>query len=198
MEYIELILWTGIVLILILKKDVEKHHRNTIEKVKTISIIMVSYYIIYTILGLKIGYSRSPYSQKIEEIIKNILFIVIVKVEQEYVRTKVLKYIDNTWYYIVVTLFYALFNIEYNIFNQEIITNGELIEYVLKRSYTSGSRIDIINILINKFRIYFESCIYNTKHISNNINSNFSKHRLVYTGCIRIFVMVNNISICKL
>ena len=76
------IIWLTIFMIFINVKDRKIKYRANKEKVKTVLIILIFYYIIYFFLGLKFGYSNSPYSLKISEIVKNLFYILGIKLIQ--------------------------------------------------------------------------------------------------------------------
>lgn len=77
------------------------------EKTQTVLIITMIYLVIYFILGLFFGYTKSPYSHTILSIFKNIWGFVTIIFFQEYVRESMLplgkkKFI---WYVIIIVFF---------------------------------------------------------------------------------------------
>lgn len=119
-----------------------RSYRANKEKIKTILIILMLYYIIYFLLGLKFGYSNSPYSLKISEIIKNIFYILGIKLVQEYIRNKIVNYKRIYLNYIIVTIIFAIINMEF----QKVANIDELFKYIL---------IDIIPAVIESALLTF-------------------------------------------
>lgn len=97
------------------------------DKIKILSIIVLLYYIIYFLTGVFVGYSNSPYSTKLIEIVKNIINILVLKLIQEYIRTKLVNYKKNKINYIIITIIYIIINIK----PDNINSNEEFIKYLL-------------------------------------------------------------------
>lgn len=136
MQVTQFFIWGFLFLILFRTDNKIRSKKGTVDKVKTIVIIVVSYYILFTFLGLIMGFESSPYSQKVNEIIKNIFLIFIVKIEEEYVRTKSLNYFQSKFYYLLITIIFVGLNIDYKIFEQQNLSNEQIVEYVLSRIIT--------------------------------------------------------------
>lgn len=192
------IIWTILFLITFKIRKDERGKRGTVEKVKTIIIIIIIFYIMYIFIGIITGFKSSPYSLKISQIAKNFFFIFFLRIEQEFIRNKILKFSDNIWYYVTVVLVFAAVNIDYNIFKQSVINIDQLIEFILSRCISCNYRISTTNVFVFKWRIFIRFCIYNTKKSCFYLNSNFSWYWLVFWCCIRICIIANNIFICKL
>lgn len=136
MQITQFFIWGFLFLILYKKDNKIRSKKGTVDKVKTIVIIVVSYYILFTFLGIIMGFESSPYSQKVNEIIKNIFLIFIIKMEQEYLRTKYLNYFQSKFYYFLITIVFAGLNIDYGIFEQQNLSNEQIVEFLLSRSIT--------------------------------------------------------------
>lgn len=121
------IIWLIIFIVFINIKDRKIKYRANREKVKTVLIILIFYYIIYFFLGLKFGYSNSPYSLKISEIVKNLFYILGTKLIQEYVRNKIVNYKRTYINYVITTIIFAIVNIEF----QKISNGEELLKFIL-------------------------------------------------------------------
>lgn len=127
MNIYSIIIWLVVFGIFININDRKIKYRSNKEKVKTVLIILMFYYIIYFFLGLKFGYSNSPYSLKISEIIKNLLYILGIKLIQEYVRNKIINYKRTYVNYVIITVIFAIVNIEF----QKIFSGEELLKFIL-------------------------------------------------------------------
>lgn len=120
------IIWLTIFMIFINIKDRKIKYRANKEKVKTVLIILIFYYIIYFFLGLKFGYSNSPYSLKISEIVKNLFYILGIKLIQEYIRNKIVNYKRTYINYVIITIIFAIVNIEF----QKVLNGEEFIKFI--------------------------------------------------------------------
>ena len=121
--------------------------RNQKEKSKIVLILVIVYLIIYVLLGLKVGYNRSPYSLKINEVIKNLITIFGVWLFYEIVRTKIIKTSESWVTFIIVSIFFFAIRVEYQELGNNInITH--LIEYILS---------NVLNILLESFFLTYLS-----------------------------------------
>lgn len=120
------IIWLTIFMIFINIKDRKIKYRANKEKIKTVLIILIFYYIIYFFLGLKFGYSNSPYSLKILEIVKNLFYILGTKLMQEYIRNKLVNYKRTYINYVIITIIFAIVNIEF----QKVLNGEEFIKFI--------------------------------------------------------------------
>lgn len=127
MNIYSIIIWLAIFMIFININDRKIKYRSNKEKVKTVLIILIIYYIIYFFLGLKFGYSNSPYSLKTSEIIKNLFYILGIKLIQEYIRNKVVNYRRSISNYVITTIIFAIVNIEF----QKILNGEEIFKFFL-------------------------------------------------------------------
>lgn len=127
MNIYSIIIWLTIFAIFINVKDRKIKYRSNKEKVKTVLIILMFYYIIYFFLGLKFGYSNSPYSFKISEIVKNLFYILGIKLIQEYIRNKIVNYKRTYINYVITTIIFAIVNIEF----QKISNSEEVLKFIL-------------------------------------------------------------------
>lgn len=130
-EIILLILWIFIAIINISLKDVNNRFRAETEKVKLVVIIIVFYYILYLLIGLITGYKNSPYSLKINEIIKNIVFIVFFISIQEFVRSQLLNQSKSKISYVIVTLLFAALRISFQNINENFTDLEAMSKYIL-------------------------------------------------------------------
>lgn len=127
-------------------KDARKL-RNQKEKCKIVLIIVTCYIIIYILLGLKVGYQRSPYSLKIDEILKNLVTIFGVFLFYEIVRTKIIK-TSNSWItFTIVSIFFFVIRLEHQNFGNNIALT-DLVEYILA---------DVLNIIAESFLLTYLS-----------------------------------------
>lgn len=96
------------------------------DKIKTVLIIVILYYIIYFLLGLIYGYETSPYSRNFFSILKNIVFVVGILLLREYVRNKFVNKSNNIKNYVAVTIIFIIINLDYTNFLANF-ENGETI-----------------------------------------------------------------------
>lgn len=121
--------------------------RNQKEKCKIALILVIFYLIIYVLLGLNVGYQRSPYSLKIDEILKNLITVFGVLLFYEIVRTKILKISDSWITFIGVSIFFFAIKLEYQNFGNNIAVT-DLVEYILA---------DFLNILVESVLLTYLS-----------------------------------------
>lgn len=110
---INLIIWGIIFTILQFKTTNLQRFQNVSDKIIYTILIMIAYYIAYFSLGFFYGYSNNPYSQKINAIIENIVFIIGLALLQEYTRYKLINENKSIISYIIITIFFTLFSIEF-------------------------------------------------------------------------------------
>lgn len=127
---INLIIWGIIFTSLQLKKQELQRYQNVNDKLIYLILIMVAYYIAYFTLGFFYGYSNSPYSQKISAIFENVIFIIGLALLQEYARYRILQDKKGIIYYIVVTVFFTLFSIEFLNFSYNFRNAEAGLEYI--------------------------------------------------------------------
>lgn len=143
---ITLLLFIIFILLSIWKKD-QRKLRNQEEKAKIVLILVIFYLIIYVLLGLKVGYERSPYSLKFIEILKNFITIFLVFVFYEIVRTKMIKNFNSFFSFFIISIFFFLIEIKYENFGNNILLS-ELFEYILG---------DLLNVLVESFLLSYLS-----------------------------------------
>lgn len=127
-------------------KDTRKV-RNQKEKCKIVLILVISYLIIYVLLGLKVGYQRSPYSLKIDEILRNLITIFGIFLFYEIVRTKIIKSSDSWITFVGVSIFFFIIKLEYQNFGNNIAL-ADFVKYILT---------DFLNILVESFLLTYLS-----------------------------------------
>lgn len=110
---------------------INSRFRDKNDKIKSVLIAIILYYILYELLGLVIGYRNSPYSLKLVQILKNTVFIVGVVALQEYVRTKLVTQYDKRIMHIFITLFFIFLSLDINVLWQSTSQLQSLLEYLL-------------------------------------------------------------------
>lgn len=101
------------------------------EKIKTIFMILIIYYVAYFALGLVVGYKNSPYSSKFFTILKNIFFYVGLALLQEYVRARLVNSTKNYTIIILVTCMFIILNIDFEHIGTNFINFEAGFEYTL-------------------------------------------------------------------
>lgn len=117
------------IVLFIVSVPVENEHsrfKGKSDKIKTILIIVILYYIVYFLLGLIYGYQISPYSRSFGTIIKNIIFMLGTLLLQEYVRSKLVNSSNSIKNYIIATIVFVVINLDYSNFIANF-ENGETI-----------------------------------------------------------------------
>lgn len=149
------ILWILIGIICYFLSSKENRSRRKNEKIKVVIILVAIYEIIYLLLGLKVGYQKSPYSLKMTEILKNIGTVFSVPIFYEIIRTKLIKSSNTKISYVLITLFFIFVQIEFEKINATINLQ-EILEY------TFGN---ILVILLESILLTFLS--YNGSYVLN-------------------------------
>lgn len=113
-------------------KVVNQHNRFKAknEKIKTVIIILIIYYILYFLSGLIFGYQNSPYSQSFFAIVKNLFFILVLSMLQEYVRFKLVNSTKSFNMIAIITLVFIVFNLDFKNILQNLNTNEEIFKYL--------------------------------------------------------------------
>lgn len=166
---VNLIIWAIIFTILQFSSSNLQRYQNVNEKIIYTILIMVAYYIAYFSLGFFYGYSNNPYSQKINAIIENIVFIIGLALLQEYTRYRLINKNKSIISYITITIFFTLFSIEFLKFpyyfrNMETGIEyifGELIITLIKSflltylALNGGIKLSFVYTIINNLGIIF-------------------------------------------
>lgn len=125
-----LILWIVLAIIAIPIENDHTRFKGKKEKIKTTLIIVIIYNILYFLLGLVFGYTKSPFSKNFFTIIKNLIFIVGVIALQDYVRTKLINNERKKINYFIFTLIFIILRLDFSE-GIEVLSSGEKIfEYV--------------------------------------------------------------------
>ena len=124
------ILWVALAIISIQIENDHTRFKGKKEKIKTTLIIVIVYNILYFLLGIPMGYKRSPLSMKFFSIIKNLIFIVGVIALQDYVRSKVINNVRKKANYVLFTIIFVLMRLDYSE-GFAVFSSGEKIfEYI--------------------------------------------------------------------
>lgn len=110
---INLIIWAIIFTILQFSSTNLQRYQNVNDKIIYTILVMAAYYIAYFSLGFFYGYSNNPYSQKINAIIENIVFIIGLALLQEYTRYRLINKNKSIMLLIIISIFFTLFSIEF-------------------------------------------------------------------------------------
>ena len=103
------------------------------EKIQTIFIVILSYFIIYYITGLFFGFSKSPYAHDIISLIKNFWNYLVIVFFQEYVRSVIVSNYKKDYILLILSIFiFSIF--ELNIVS--LTNNFSTIESVFKYSFS--------------------------------------------------------------
>lgn len=129
-QLINLIVWGIIFSILQFKNTEFTRYQNVKDKIIYTLLIMVGYYVVYFALGFFYGYSNNPYSQEINAVIKNILFIIGLSLLQEYTRYKVLYDTKEMISYVIITLLFAMFSLDFTNFSYYFSNPERTLEYI--------------------------------------------------------------------
>lgn len=111
---VTMIIWIALTIIFIPIENDHTRFKGKKEKIKTTLIIVIIYYILYFLLGLMLGYKKSPYGRSFFVIIKNLFYIVGLIAMQDYVRTKVMNNQRKKINYVVFTLIFVLLRLDYS------------------------------------------------------------------------------------
>ena len=127
---VTLIIWIALTVISIPIENDHTRFKGKKEKVKTTLIIVIIYYILYFLLGLILGYKKSPYGRSFFIILKNLLFIVGMIAMQDFVRTKVMNNQRKKINYVLFTFVFVLIRLDYTE-GLAVLSSGEKIfEYI--------------------------------------------------------------------
>lgn len=127
---VTMIIWIAITIISMPIENDHTRFKGKKEKIKTTLIIVIIYYIIYFLLGLVLGYKKSPYGRSFFIIVKNLFFIVGLILMQDYVRTKVMNNQRKKINYVLFTFIFVLLRLDYSE-GFSVFTSGEKIfEYL--------------------------------------------------------------------
>lgn len=129
-QLINLIVWGIIFSILQFKNTEFTRYQNVKDKIIYTLLIMVGYYVVYFALGFFYGYSNNPYSQEINAVMKNILFIIGLSLLQEYTRYKVLYDTKEMISYVIITLLFAMFSLDFTNFSYYFSNPERTLEYI--------------------------------------------------------------------
>ena len=113
---VTMIIWIALTIIFIPIENDHTRFKGKKEKIKTTLIIVIIYYILYFLLGLVLGYKKSPYGRSFFVIIKNLFYIVGLIAMQDYVRTKVMNNQRKKLNYILFTFIFVLLRLDYSEF----------------------------------------------------------------------------------
>ena len=119
------------VLSLYIAKDFNTRIKYKADKTQTILIITIIYLILYFISGLFFGYSKSPYSQSVLGIVKNIWSFLIIIIFEEYVRYILINNCSKSKiFYFLVTLLFILIEINFYNFDDNFISGETGFKYI--------------------------------------------------------------------
>lgn len=128
-KILNLIIWIVIFVAALPIKNEHTRFKAKSEKIKTVVIIVILYYIVYLLLGLVYGYSNSPYGHGFINIIKNLTFIFTVVLLQEYVRAKLVNSTNKMYMYIIITAMFFILKLNYNNFSSNFTSGARIFEY---------------------------------------------------------------------
>lgn len=127
---VTMIIWIALTIIFIPIENDHTRFKGKKEKIKTTLIIVIIYYILYFLLGLILGYKKSPYGRTFFMIIKNLFYIVGLIAMQDYVRTKVMNNQRKKINYVIFTFIFVLLRLDYSE-GIAVFSSGEKIfEYI--------------------------------------------------------------------
>ena len=125
-----MIIWIAVTIISMPIENDHTRFKSKNEKIKTTLIIVIIYYILYFLLGLIVGYKRSPYSRTFFGIAKNLFYIVGLIAMQDYVRTKVINNQRKKVNYVLFTIVFILLRLDYTEGFQVFSSGGKIFEYI--------------------------------------------------------------------
>ena len=139
------IFWLIIFLIAFKFCDRKNRVKAKVEKIQTVFIIMLVYFIIYFLSGLFFGYSNSPYSHDLLSIILNFWSYLTIVFFQEYIRSVL---VSNSRkkisLFILITILFIIFELNFN----SLISNFDSGEGIFKYSFSVILVIIVRNILL--------------------------------------------------
>lgn len=125
-----MIVWIALTIIAIPIENDHTRFKGKDEKIKTTLIIVIIYYILYFLLGLIFGYKWSPYSRNFLLILKNIFYVVGLIAMQDYVRTKMINNVRKKYNYVIFTIAFIIFRLDYTEGWQVLSSGDRIFEYV--------------------------------------------------------------------
>ena len=127
---VTMIIWIALTIISMPIENDHTRFKGKKEKIKTTLIIVIIYYILYFLLGLFLGYKKSPYGRSFFIIIKNLFFIVGMIAMQDYVRTKVMNNQRRKINYVLFTLIFVLLRLDYTEGFAVFASGDKIFEYI--------------------------------------------------------------------
>ena len=127
---VTMIIWIALTIISMPVENDHTRFKGKKEKIKTTLIIVIIYYILYFLLGLVLGYKKSPYGRSFFMIIKNLFFIVGMIAMQDYVRTKVMNNQRKKINYVLFTLIFVLLRLDYTEGFAVLASGDKIFEYI--------------------------------------------------------------------
>ena len=125
-----MIIWIALTIITMPVENDHTRFKGKKEKIKTTLIIVIVYYILYFLLGLFLGYKKSPYGRSFFMIIKNLFFIVGLIAMQDFVRTKVMNNQRKKINYVLFTLIFVLLRLDYTEGFAVFSSGDRIFEYI--------------------------------------------------------------------
>lgn len=125
-----LIIWLVLAVIAMPIENDHTRFKGKKEKIKTTLIIVIIYNILYFLLGLMFGYTRSPYSKNFFTILKNLFFIVGVIALQDYVRTKLINNERKKVNYFIFTTIFIILRLDFTEGVQVFSSGEKIFEYI--------------------------------------------------------------------
>lgn len=161
-------------------KNEHARFKGNKDKIKTVVIIVILYYIVYSLLGLIFQYKQSPYSHDLISIFKNIMFIFLVGLLQEYTRSKLVNSTTKMWKYVFITIIFVILKLNYYNFLSNFINAEHAFKYVSSVVFMEFISSCLLTYLSLIRWILIKLCIYNTNKLSNIVIACFSRFRLVF------------------
>lgn len=166
---VNLIIWAIIFTILQFSPTNLQRYQNVNDKIIYTILVMAAYYIAYFSLGFFYGYSNNPYSQKINAIVENIVFIIGLALLQEYTRYRLINKNKSIILLIIISIFFTLFSIEFlkfpyyfrNVESGIEYVFGELLIILIKSflltylALNGGMKLNFIYAIISNLGIIF-------------------------------------------
>lgn len=125
-----LILWIALAMIALPIENDHTRFKGKTEKIKTTLIIVITYIILYFLLGLIFGYQKNPLSLKFVSIIKNLFLMVGVVALQDFVRSKLINNERKKINYVIFTIVFILIRLDYSAGMQVFSSGASLFEYI--------------------------------------------------------------------
>ena len=112
--------WAVIFIIgyILTRKDYNRYLEQS-DKVQTTFIVVVSYLMIYFVLGLFLGYKYNAYSMTPRGLISNTIMFLPIIIFQEYIRQVLVSYSGGkTFWFTLITILFILINIMKDVRNR--------------------------------------------------------------------------------